>query len=124
MDDVDYKREVRLQRRLERLESNNPICLVCGVADPVCLQWHHPLREKEFTDVRFRACSNDHDRLHELEKDWRAAPARSIQEIAAHLLFVFADILSLFKRDADEFIAYIREIAAELLTAPDKRNTR
>jgi hypothetical protein len=62
--------------------------------------------------------------LHELEKDWRVAPPRSIQEIAAHLLFVFADILSLFERDSGEFIAYVREIAAALLTPPDKCNTR
>jgi hypothetical protein len=122
MNDIEYERERRLQRRLERLESDNPICLVCGVTDPVCLQWHHPLRDKTFSDVRFRACSNDHDRLHELEKDWRAASPRSIQEIAAHLLFVFADILSLFKRDGDEFIAYIREVAAALLNAPDRHN--
>jgi len=119
MNDIAYKRERRLQHRLERLESNNPVCLVCGEADSVCLQWHHPLREKQFSDVRFLACSNDHDRLHELEKDWRTTAPHSVQEIAAHLLFVFADILSLFKRDGAEFIAYIREIAAKLLTAPN-----
>jgi hypothetical protein len=115
MNDKEYERERRLQRRLERLGSNNPTCLICDETDPVVLEWHHPLHEKDFPDVRFRACGNDHDRLHELEKDWRTGAPRSIQEIAAHLLFVFADILCLFRRDSGEFITYIREIATKLL---------
>lgn len=116
MDDIQYKREHRLQRRLERLESNNPDCLICGEDDSICLRWHHPLHQRGFPNVRIRVCSNDHDRLHELEKDWLDFKiTSSLLVIAAVLIFVFADFVSLINHESEEFIGHLREIATALL---------
>ena len=69
MDDLELKREVRLQRAFERLGCNHPQCVICGNRHPHELELHH-VGGRDFDDTLIVVCRNCHQGVAVLEEQW------------------------------------------------------
>ena len=59
MNDDDMNREMRKQRRLEALRTNDPICFRCSNSDWRCLELHH-VADYDCDDTKIIVCRNCH----------------------------------------------------------------
>ena len=66
MDDI--AEEIRKQKRLEVLGTNNPICVACGEDDWRCFEQHHIAGKAHSNDLSI-VCSNCHRKLTDKQKD-------------------------------------------------------
>lgn len=101
-DDKDY--ETQKQLRLEKLGTNNPICVACGENNWECIEDHH-IGGKVYDDLTSLACCNCHRKLTVRQNchPKQIAKSPSFEESLAHLLRGLAD---LFVRIAETFIKY------------------
>jgi hypothetical protein len=93
----ELKWEVRKQRALERLGSDDPRCLCCGENDWRCLEFHH-LAGKKFGEEGSVVCRNCHRKLTDPQKDHPDALTDSqplLLDRVAHFLLGLADLLEM-----------------------------
>jgi len=93
MDRKKLAREVRKQRRLEALGSNNPICGTCGETDWRCLEGHHPAGEKHDA-LTVPTCRNCHRKVTDDQKDHPPHDPGADAELAGigHFLMGLGDL--------------------------------
>jgi hypothetical protein len=110
--DLEIRRERRQQARLERLDTTNPSCVVCGERDSRTLEKHH-LEGRQFGETLVHACRNCHRKLSDSQNDH----AHKITEIPdpleaiGHFLLGLADLFELLVRKLREFAAQLIERA-------------
>jgi hypothetical protein len=88
-------KEARKQARLEKLGTNNPICVVCGVVDDWrCLEEHHIAWQAHGDELAI-VCRNCHRILSDDQKDHPKpiSETRRMQSIG-YLLIGLADLFS------------------------------
>jgi hypothetical protein len=104
MTETEIKREIRKQRRLERLGSNTPICGTCGESDDRTLELHHVAGQK-FDAATVPICRNCHRKVSDDQKDHPACPATADKYLHAIGLFLLglADLLRLAIEKLVEF---------------------
>ena len=90
------EQERRRQRALERLGSQNPVCVICGETDWRCLELHH-VAGKRFDTSTAIVCRNCHRKLSDQQKkhpdDLSANP--DLLERLGHMLLGLADLFEL-----------------------------
>lgn len=96
LDSEEFERERRRQRRIDRLGTSNPACVVCGQDDDRCLELHH-LAGRAYEDTTCIVCSNCHRKLSDAQRDHPVANARqpSEQERIGRFLLGLSDLCSL-----------------------------
>ncbi len=107
----DRAKEIRKQKRLESLESNHPICTLCGENDWRCLEQHH-IAGQAYGDDLCTVCRNCHRKLSDDQKDHPkqiGKPPVALEAIG-HLLLGLADFFALL-------VAKLRECGKFLIQA-------
>ncbi|MBY0344660.1 MAG: hypothetical protein K2Q29_12465 [Sphingomonadales bacterium] len=96
MTDKELAREIRKQRRLEKLGTNSPICGTCGEADYRTLEKHHVAGRKYDPDTVI-ACRNCHRKVSDDQKDHPAIDANADAMLSAIGMFLLGlvDLLEL-----------------------------
>lgn len=96
MTDRELAREIRKQRRLEKLGSDRPICGTCGERDYRTLERHHVAGRKHDPDTVF-ICANCHRKVTDDQKDHPAIGAKADAMLAAIGMFLLGlvDLLEL-----------------------------
>jgi hypothetical protein len=115
MTDKELAREIRKQRRLEKLGSNNPICGTCGECDYRVLERHHVAGRKHHSDTVV-ICRNCHRKVSDDQKDHPGCEPDTDQLLHAIGLFLIglADLLELVLQKLTEFgLALIDRAASE-----------
>lgn len=109
---VDFERERRRQRALERLGTDDPRCVSCGEGDWRCLEFHH-LSGHAYGEEGVVMCRNCHRKVSDSQKDHPAALTDSqpvLLERVAHFLFGLADLLEIL-------VAVMRGYGGQLIDA-------
>jgi hypothetical protein len=103
MDEIERKREVRLQKAYERLGTTTPCCVNCTETYPHCLELHH-LAEFGFSDETVIVCRNCHRKLTDKQKDHPPTGSEpgSTETIGRFLLGI-TDLFELLIRKLREF---------------------
>jgi hypothetical protein len=96
MTDRELAREIRKQRRLEKLGTNLPICGTCGEADYRTLEKHHVAGRKHDPDTVIM-CRNCHRKVSDDQKDHPAIDVKADAMLSAIGMFLLglADLLEL-----------------------------
>lgn len=100
----ELRKEVRKQRRLERLGSNEPRCGVCGESDDRCLERHH-VADHGRDEATVAICRNCHRKVTDDQKDHPRfnAAADPMLDSIGHFLLGLADMLRLIVEKLAEF---------------------
>jgi hypothetical protein len=104
MDDYEKEQERRKQKALERLGTNNPVCVLCGETDWRCLELHH-IAGKPFDGALVIVCRNWHRKLSDMQKDHpqpASTPPDPLERIG-HFLLGLADLFALLVEKLHEF---------------------
>lgn len=111
----DRAKEVRKQKRLEALGSNNPVCTVCGEDDWRCLEQHH-ISGKDYGDDLCNVCRNCHRKLSDSQNDHpkQIEKTPATLENVGHLLLGLADFLALLVERLKEYGLLLIQSAQEL----------
>ena len=109
----DRNKEIRKQKRLEMLGSNNPVCIICGENDWRCLEQHHIAGQK-YSDDLCNICRNCHRKLSDSQRDHpkQIAKKPSKNETIGHTLLGLADFF--------EFLVERLRVCGNLLIAQCK----
>jgi len=113
MTDKELAREIRKQRRLEKLGSNSPLCGECGERDWRCLELHH-IADFGCDDGTVILCRNCHRKVSDDQKGHPAfnpAADATLHSIGRFLLGL-ADLLRLAIEKLAEFGLALIERAA------------
>ncbi|MGB3317436.1 MAG: hypothetical protein WA978_03965 [Sphingopyxis granuli] len=104
MTDEELRKEVRKQRRLEKLGTNEPRCGTCGENRWQCFDQHHPA-DFGRDETMVLECSNCHRILSDDQKDHPAfdPDADPLLDQIGHFLLGLADMLKLI---LDKLIAF------------------
>src|SRR4051812_31175250 len=104
MNDLERERERRKQKALERLGTNNPVCVLCEETDWRCLELHH-VAGKEFHGALATVCRNCHRKLSDMQKDHPKPIASQPDpfESLGHFLLGLADLFQLLVAKLREF---------------------
>lgn len=96
MTDKELAREIRKQRRLEKLGTNSPICGTCGETDYRVLEKHHVAGRKHDPDTVI-TCRNCHRKVSDDQKDHPAIDANADAMLSAIGMFLLGlvDLLEL-----------------------------
>ncbi len=96
--------ELRRQRALQRLGSNNPRCLRCGEDNPHCLELHH-IAGKAYDNALVPLCRNCHRKASDTQKDHppKIGDPPSLAETAGEFLLGLADLFELLIDKCREF---------------------
>lgn len=88
--------EIRRQRALQRLGSDNPRCFRCGINNPHCLELHH-IAGQAYDGRTVIACRNCHRALSDAQRDHpeHMADVPSILETIGRFLLGIADLFML-----------------------------
>jgi hypothetical protein len=68
MDDEDFQRERRNERRFERMGTRTPRCPCCGETSPECFEEHHIAGRRYDQDTTIFVSATCHLKLTELQK--------------------------------------------------------
>jgi hypothetical protein len=123
MDETVRKRETRKQKRLDRLETNNPVCCICGEPDSRCLEKHH-VAGRQFDELEVVICRNDHRKLSDDQRDHPTkieTKQPSLHERLAHFLSGLADFLILL---AERLRQFSKELITFALVAAQTEESR
>ena len=95
MNDTEHNKEVRKQRRLEMLGTNDPRCGMCGEGDWRCIELHH-VAGRARHEATVRLCRNCHRKVSDDQKDHppHDPNADPLLDTMGHYLFALADMLS------------------------------
>jgi len=114
MDDREYRKEHRKQRRAEHFPPD-AACIVCGESDLCCLERHH-VAGVGFGDDQVVVCRNCHRKLSDKQKDHprllAKAPTRT--ECEGRKLLGIADIMELL-RNPPELVELVRKTGLDLI---------
>lgn len=115
MTDKEVAREIRKQRRLEKLGSNSPLCGDCGEADWRCLELHH-VADFGCDDGTVILCRNCHRKVSDEQKDHPAfdSDADPMLHAIGRFLLGLADLLMLAIEKLTAFGLALIERAAPL----------
>lgn len=105
----------RLQQRIRKLGTSNPICVCCGERHPMCLELHHIAGEKHHDDVSI-VCRNCHRKLSDAQRDLPSAWLNESKDDSTHIGFYLlglAELLALL-------IETLRRFAHRLLEGDPK----
>jgi hypothetical protein len=104
--------ETRKQNRLEKLGTNNPVCVICGENDWRCLEEHH-IAGQHFGDDLSIICRNCHRKLSDDQKDHpsKIQTTPITLENIGHLLIGLADLFALLVERLKEYGHYLIETA-------------
>lgn len=104
MTDKELAREIRKQRRLEKLGSNAPVCGTCGECDYRVLEKHHVAGRKHDPDTVV-ICRNCHRKVSDDQKDHPTVEPGSDPMLHTIGLFLLglADLLELVLQKLTEF---------------------
>lgn len=93
----------RLERRLAKLGTRNPVCIVCGEDNPFCLEDHH-IAGRHHHDDTARLCLNCHRKETERQKNRPGAfePAEYPVSIG-HYLCGLADLFMMIAATLQRF---------------------
>jgi hypothetical protein len=113
MTDKEFAREIRKQRRLEKLGSNSPLCGACGEADWRCLELHH-VADFGCDDGTVILCRNCHRKVSDDQTDHPAfdPTADATLQAIGRFLLGLADLLRLAIEKLAEFGLALIERAA------------
>jgi hypothetical protein len=114
MNDHELNRERRRQRVLERLGSNTPRCLFCGIDEPLVLELHH-VAGRGYDPQLVTACRNCHRILSDRQKERLrkiSTPPSELERIGQFLLGL-ADIFEILVKRLREFAEKLFELANE-----------
>lgn len=112
---MNKAQETRKQKRLEKLGSNNPVCVTCGENDWRCLEEHH-IAGKDYDDDLAIVCRNCHRKLSDNQEDHpqKVEPTPTTLESIGHLLLGVADLFALLVEKLRECGRFLIESAREL----------
>lgn len=104
MTDQELRKEVRRQRRLEQLGTNNPRCGLCGETDDRCLELHHVAGRRR-DECTVAICRNCHRKVTDDQKDHPSSIASvdNTLDCIGHFLLGLADLLRLIVEKLAEF---------------------
>ena len=104
MNNNDFERERRKQRRLEKLGSNNPLCGMCGESDDRTLELHHVAGRKHDETVAI-LCRNCHRKVSDDQSDHPATTGTADPLLASigNFLLGLADMLAIIVSKLCEF---------------------
>lgn len=110
-----YESERRKQRSLERFETNDPRCHICGENDWRCLEAHH-LAGQAYDDATVPVCRNCHRKLSDCQKDHPAKTAIGPSQVESigRFLLGLADLLALLVEKLMEWGVYLIELAVQI----------
>ena len=93
---MNKAQETRKQKRLEKLGTNNPVCVVCGESDWRCLEEHH-IAGQAYGDELSIVCRNCHRKLSDEQKDHpqKVSEPNNNFESIGHFLLGLADLFAL-----------------------------
>ena len=101
---ISERKEIRKQNRLEKLGTNNPVCVICGENDCRCLEAHH-IAGKDYCDDLSIVCRNCHRKLsddqYDHPKKLTKKPLRL--EIIGHHLLGLSDLFYLISKSLNNF---------------------
>lgn len=105
MDKTELAREIRKQRRLEKLGTHNPRCGTCGESRWQCLEQHHTAGRKYDPDTVVLECRNCHRVVSDNQLDHPAfdAAADPMLQAIGHFLLGLADLLKIVIEKLVEF---------------------
>jgi len=109
----DLAREIRKQRALERLGSDDPRCVLCGEGDWRCLEFHH-LAGRKFGEEGTVVCRNCHRRLSDAQKDYPPALTDAqpvLLERVGHFLLGLSDLLGMLENMMHQYGSQLIEAA-------------
>ena len=94
MEKIELAREFRKQRRLEKLETDNPHCGTCGERDDRCLELHHVADHGRDCST-IVICRNCHRKVSDDQRDHPAFDpnADALLDRIGHFLLGLADLL-------------------------------
>jgi len=116
MDTKSHEKEVRKQKRLETLGTNNPVCVICGEDDYRCLEQHH-IAGQTYSDELSTVCRNCHRRLSDDQKDHPPLIGKRpvTYETIGHMLLGLADLFALLVIKLKEFGNFLIESSREVV---------
>jgi len=114
MDDREYRKERRKQRRAEHFPPD-AACIICGESDLCCLEWHH-VAGVDFSGDQVVVCRNCHRKLSDKQKDHpptlAEVPTRT--ECEGRKLLGIADIMELL-HNPFELVELVRRTGLDLI---------
>lgn len=104
MNDIEMKREIRRQNRLERLGTSEPRCGICGESDDRVHELHHVAGRKH-DDLTVIHCRNCHRKVSDDQLDHPAFDPNADPVLAniGHFLMGLADMLRIIIGKLQEF---------------------
>lgn len=104
MDDEEFAREARKQRRLETLGTNEPRCGTCGERDERALEAHH-VAGRKCDPATVIVCRNCHRKVSDDQEDHPSFDkvADPTLQAIGHFLLGLADLLRLAIEKLSEF---------------------
>lgn len=104
MNEDELRREVRKQRRLEKLGTNEPRCGMCGENDWRTFDQHH-VADHDRDETTVLACANCHRKITDDQKDHPplSKTADSVLDAIGHFLLGLADMLRIILPKLREF---------------------
>ena len=112
MTNIEKDREARKQTRLDKLDTNNPVCVTCGENKWQCMEQHH-IAGKAYDGDMCNVCRNCHRILSDDQIDHPkpiGKPATT-PEIIGHYLIGLADLFELIVGKIREFGHALIEMA-------------
>lgn len=108
MNELERRKELRRQRALDRLGTNYPRCVVCGLADPHALELHH-VGGRKYDDLLATLCRNDHRILSNDQKDHDFMTQNAPENLQPflHLVLGIADLLIMIGHRLREFVVQL-----------------
>ena len=96
-------KDARLERRLAKLGSRNPVCVLCGEDNPFCLEQHHIAGQHHHDDLSI-ICCNCHRKVTEQQKDRPGAFVPAEYPISiGHYLCGLADLFAMLAETLKRF---------------------
>lgn len=102
--------EARKQKRLERLGSNHPVCIICGEDDDACLELHH-IAGKDYGDDLCTVCRNCHRKLSDSQRDHPEKVGKQVTSLESigHMLLGLSDLFFMLVERLRQFGLYLIE---------------
>ena len=107
------EKEIRKQKRLEKLGSNYPVCVNCGESDDRCLEEHH-IAGRAHGDELAILCRNCHRKVSDNQKDHPVpASEKNRKQSIGYLLIGQADLFQDMEKTLRQHGEYLIQSAME-----------